>query len=458
MTSAGITSGALVSGSVAAPVEAAAKAEHVPYRWRNLLTLTGVSIVDNTEAGLTSTLFPTIARALALDNANLGLLAALGKIVGVPAGPAWVWLASRIGRRGALVATTLSGGAFGIAAGFAQNFTQLLVFNSLLAACIIGGSPIANAVLADSFADRDRGKAAGYFYGVISLVASVIGPLIALFTGLTDGWRYGMWTIGAICMLAGFLVAVLFKDPGVGASEKQLADLSESARVKSRVTVQSVVSLFRIPTFSVMMLSRLLSGHLLINIFGIQFLVTERGFSNAVAASVLLPFGLGYFAATIAGGWLLVALDRVLPYRGRVVYIQLAQVLFAVVAFAATQVYQGGNIAVYGLFWAILGAGQGFNPPVNRPIVAAVVLPELRGQAFAIWLTIFETIGWALFSLGAGQLATALGIHTVFLWILVVLMLMNAVVLGTLYLTYPHDVQRVETTLEKRRLEALAGA
>src|SRR5215472_7310483 len=443
MTAAALSSGALNSATVAVPVDAASKAEHVPYRWRNLLTLTGVTIVDNTEAGLTSTLFPSIARALALTNADLGVLAALGKIAGVPAGPAWVWLASRIGRRRALVATTLTGGAFGIAAGFSQNFLQLLIFNSLLAACIIGGSPIANAVLADSFADRDRGKAAGYFYGVVSLVASVIGPIIALFTGLTDGWRYGMWTIGSICIVAGLLVAVVFKDPGVGASEKQLADLSEAARVKSRVTVQSVVSLFGIPTFSVMMLSRLLSGHLLINIFGIQFLVTERGFSNAVAASVLLPFGLGYFAATVAGGWLLVALDRVLPYRGRVVYIQLAQ---------------GNNIAVYGLFWAILGAGQGFNPPVNRPIVAAVVLPELRGQAFAIWLTIFETIGWALFSLGAGQLASALGIQAVFLGVLVVLMLVNAAVLGGLYFTYPRDVERVETALKLRRLQALARA
>jgi MFS family permease len=456
MTSAVLNSRVVSSAALTVPTEAVSRAEHVPHRWRNLLTLTGVTVVDNTEAGLTSTLFPTIARDLALNNANLGVLAALGKIAGVPAGPFWVWLASRIGRRRALVATTLTGGMFGIAAGFSHDFLQLLIFNSLLAACIIGGSPIANAVLADSFADRDRGKAAGYFYGVVSLMASVIGPLIALFTGLSDGWRYGMWTIGAICILAGLLVGMLFKDPGVGASEKQLADLSETARIKSRVSVQSVISLFRIRTFSVMMLSRLLSGHLLINIFGIQFLVTERGFSNAVAASVLLPFGLGYFAATIAGGWLLVALDRVMPQRGRVLYIQAAQVLFAVFAFVATQLYRGDNIAVYGLFWAVLGAGQGLNPPVNRPIVAAVVLPELRGQAFAIWLTIFETIGWALFSLGAGQLASALGIQAVFLGVLVVLMLVNAAVLGALYLTYPRDVERVETALERRRLEALA--
>lgn len=71
---------------------------------------------------------------------------------------------------------------------------------------------------------------------------------------------------------------------------------------------------------------------------------------------------------------------------------------------------------------ALLGFCQGANPPANRPIVAAVVPPELRSQAFAIFLNVFETIGWAVFSLGAGILAASLGIQTVFLWTLVVLM------------------------------------
>jgi hypothetical protein len=87
-----------------------------------------------------------------------------------------------------------------------------------------------------------------------------------------------------------------------------------------------------------------------------------------------------------------------------------------------------------------------------------VLSRSCAARPFAIWLTIFETIGWGLFALGAGQLATALGIHTVFLWILVVLTLVNAVVLGALYLTYPRDVQRVEATLERRRVEAFAAA
>ena len=52
-----------------------------------------------------------------------------------------------------------------------------------------------------------------------------------------------------------------------------------------------------------------------------------------------------------------------------------------------------------------MGAGQGLNPAVNRPIVMSVVEPQLRGQAFAIFLSVFQTIGWALFSYGAGMLA-----------------------------------------------------
>lgn len=444
------------SSTVTDQNEGAAEARHVPHRWRNLAVLTGVTVVDNTESGLSTTLFPTIAAALKLQSSHLGLMAALGKLVAVPAGPAWMWLASRIGRRNALVATTFVGGGFGIAAGFAHDFVQLLIFNTLMSAAIIGGSPIANAIIADSFDDKQRGKAAGYFYGFMSLISSFVGPLIALFTGLSDGWRYGMWTIGGICIAAGFVVAALLKDPGVGASEKQLADLTERDRLAPKVTVRSVLSLFKIPTFSVMMISRLLSGHLLIAIFGIQFLVTERGFTNVVAAIVLVPFGLGYFAGTVGGGWLVGLLDRVLPHNGRVAYLQGAQIMFAAVAFLATQL-RYDSIALYGIFWALMGFAQGANPPANRPIVAAVILPELRGQAFAMFLTVFETIGWAVFSLGAGTLAASLGIQTVFLWTLVILMLANALVLTVLHRYYPRDVHRVVNELERRRAEAPAN-
>ena len=436
---------------------ASSEAATVPHRWRNLLTLTGVTVVDNTEGSVTTTLFPTIAAALGLTTAGLGVLTATGKVASVPAGPAWMWLAGRIGRKRTLIATTLAGGVFGILAGFSQGFGMLLLFNTLMVASIIGGSPIANAVIADSFEDKVRAKAAGTFYAIVNGVASFIGPAIALFTKMEGGWRYAMWTIGGICLLASLLVVVGFKDPGIGAAEKELADLDENERVTPKVSVASVLSLFRIPTYAVMMLSRLLSGHLLIGVFGIVFLVSERGFTNATAALVGIPFGLGYVVGTLTGGFTVSWLDKVMPRRGRPMFIQFAQIAFAVVAFFATQFPHGNDIAVYGVFWALMGICQGFNVPVNRPIVTAVILPELRGQGFAIWLTIFETIGWALFSLVAGSLAATLGIQTVFLWVLVILMFVNAAVLTILYVTYPKDVDKVSAELLARR-EAAIGA
>lgn len=430
------------------------QAAHVPHRWRNLAVISGVEVVDNTEAGLLSTLFPAIAKSLGLNNSHLGMLSALGRLVAVPVGPAWVWLGDKIGRKKALIATTILGGIFGIAAGFSHTYGALLVWNTLLSAALIGGTPLTNSIIADSFDDKSRGKATGWYYGSITAVSSFIGPVLALFTKSPEGWRYGMMVIGGICIAAALLITAFYRDPGVGAAEAQLADLSEDARVKQRVTWSSVASLFKIPTFSIMMVSRLLSGHLLISIFGIQFLVMERGFSNAVAALVLIPFGLGYVAGTLGGGYVVSWLDRKIPDTGRVAFIVAAQVLFAVAAFFGTQ-FDYGSIAVYGVFWAAMGLTQGMNPPVNRPIVMAVVVPELRGQAMAIWLTIFQTIGWALFALTAGWLADQLGIQGVFWWVLVVLMLVNAVVLTALFKVYRRDARTVVDELERRRALAV---
>jgi MFS family permease len=434
----------------------ATPAAHVPRRWRNLAAITGVEVVDSAEAGLVNTLFPAISSALRLDSGHLGLLSAVSKLVSVPFGPVWVWLASRIGRKSAMIGTTVTGGIFGALAGFSDGFLALLVCNTLMAACLIGGQPIANSIIADSFDDKRRGVATGYFYGAIVAVSSFLGPLLALFTGTEDGWRYGMWTIGGICILAALAIIAFYRDPGVGASEPQLAGLAERQRT-APVTARSVMSLFRIPSYSIMMLSRLLSGHLLITIFGIQFLVKERGFTNATAALVLVPFGIGYVVGTLGGGYVVAWLDRVWEHTGRVVFIQVAQFGFALAALLGTQVGYT-SITIYGIFWALFGFFQGMNPPVNRPIVMSVVLPELRGQAFAIFLTIFQTIGWAMFALTAGWLAMNLGIQGVFLWVLVVLMVVNGLVLTALYFTYPRDARRVTTELEHRRVAALSHA
>ena len=422
-------------------------------RWRNLSTLIGVTVVESGEGSLTTTLFPAIAKTLGLGNTELGLLSTLGRLIGVPFGPFWVWYANRTTRRQAIFVSTLLSGALAVASGFAENFLLLLLLQTLQAGAVIGLTPITNAVIADSFDDKSRGRAVGMLYGISAILSSIIGPIIGLLSLWDAGWRWGFWGVGALLIATGILVLVLFREPEVGAADYG----AQVARIEyARPRLRDSIALMKIPTFSIMMGSRLLSGHLLIAVFGVQFLVTERGFDNAVAAIVALPFGIGYFLGTVGGGFVVSALDRRGGPNGRVVFLQTAQVLFAVVAFFATQ-FDVASIGFYAAFWGLMGIAQGLNPGVNRPILMSVMKPELRAQGFVIYLTIFEVIGWAAFTFVAGVLADAFSLQAVFLWILVIMMLVNAAFLGLLYRFYPRDRKRVDDLIASRLETDAAG-
>ncbi len=412
--------------------------------WGNLATLIGVTVVDNTEAGLINILFPAISKAFGLDTGHLGTIAAASKIVLVPFSPIWVWAATKIGRKQVLAINAALAGVFGILGGFSNGFLGIVLWNTLLAIALAGSGPLVNAIISDSFPDKQRAKAVSSFYGAITLIGAFLAPVVGSLSKIEDGWRIGYWSVGALCFVGAIIVMVAFKDPGVGASDAAAAG-GRAVRT-SKPSLREVLGLFRIPSFSIMLGSRLLSGHLLIAIFSVQFIVMSRGFDNAVASVVMLAFGVGYFAGSLLSGVIMGILDRTMPHRGRVFFLQFAQVFFAIAAFISTQFDFGNkNILIYAVLWAIMGSAQGLNPGINRPIIMSVIAPHLRGQAFAIYINIFETIGWALFALGAGFLIRKNGFESVFLIVLVGLMLCNALFLSLLHLTYKKDVQRAET-------------
>lgn len=190
--------------------------------------------------------------------------------------------------------------------------------------------------------------------------------------------------------------------------------------------------------------------------FGVVFLVDVHGFSVQMATLVTLPFGVGFFLGTLLGGAANDWASRRSPRYGPVAVLQATQVAFAFFAFFGSQ-FHYDSILVYGVFFALLGASQGINPSVNRPMVMAITPPELRGAAFALYLSIAEAIAWAGYSLGAGFLADALGLQTVFLWVLVILMLVNGLFLTLLYRPYAADTARVQQELDARRRAVLAS-
>jgi predicted MFS family arabinose efflux permease len=421
-------------------------------QWSQLATLTLAIASDNTETSVLKVLFPTIKASLALTLTDLGLLVAGNKIAGAIFGPCWVWLARRWGRKAILVVSSGLWGVWSIAAGFSTSFAMLLAMYCVFAAGVAGAHIIVTEVLSDLFDDKTRGRAVGYMYGSLQVFISVVGPLLGQLSGVPDGWRIAFWLAGAFNILGGVLIAVAFRDPGLGASEVQPV---AGSRETPRLDWNSALSIFRIPTFNLMLLSRLLSGHLLMISFGVVYLTEVYKFPNNIAALTLFPFGIGYVSGAFGGATLADYVHAKWPNTGRVAFLQLAQILFAGAAFVGTQ-FDWGNISIFSAFWFLIGLLQGVNPGVNRPIIMSVIRPELRGVAFAVMISIVESIAWAAYGFSAGWLGDIFGLKVVFLVILVGFMLLNALAITPLYWTYRRDVERMLAE-ESRAKDFAAG-
>ena len=76
--------------------------------------------------------------------------------------------------------------------------------------------------------------------------------------------------------------------------------------------------------------------------------------------------------------------------------------------------------------------------------------------AFALFVSVFEAIAWAIFNVAAGQLGEVYGLKPVFFAVLVVLMLINTAFITLIYKPYAHDVQTLQDQMAARRQELLS--
>src|SRR5512144_2704682 len=112
----------ITSAQPAAPAETAPTAPK--RRWLTVGVLSVLQLVENSEGGLINSLFPVIRADLGLGLGALGVLTSVGKFARMLLGPIWAMLGDRFGRKLILVVTALWG-VWMVAAGFAQNYTQL---------------------------------------------------------------------------------------------------------------------------------------------------------------------------------------------------------------------------------------------------------------------------------------------------------------------------------------------
>lgn len=403
-------------------------------RWRSLSAMAVAFVSDNTESGLVNTLFPVIRQALGLGIDALGILTSISRFARMLFGPLWSMAADRFGRKRVLFIVTGLWGLWTAAAGFAQDFNQLLILYAIGVIGTVAGEPISNGLLADLFEEDERGKAYGAIRSIGTAGGLILTPLIGQLARVEDGWRYGMFIMGGISLLSGLLILLFVTEP---AKRTQ----SEADELK-QFRLRDVATLFKTPSFLLLAGMLPLVTSLVLFAFFVTYFVDVRGWETADAAILFTVFMAGFTVSSFLGGYLGDRFDKRFGPNGRVMLMQGYLVAFAAMSFLALQIDWGRGVLLYVvLFLFGLIGSIGFSGCV-LPMVSAIVPKELSATAFALLFSFIQGLIAALLSLALGYLAKTYGLQNVMFWMVTVPYLVNAAYWFLFYRFYPRDVAR----------------
>jgi MFS family permease len=442
--------------TTAAPEEAASTAPKG--RWLTVGVLSVLQLVENSEGGLINSLFPVIRADLGLTLGALGILTSVSKFARMLLGPVWAMLADRYGRKLILVLTALWG-VWMVGAGFAQNYTQLLVLYAIGVLGTVAGEPISNGLVSDLFKPTERGKVYGTMRSVTGAGSILLTPLIGQLAGIPNnqGWRIGMYLMGGIGVLGGILTWLFATDPRKAGGIAATATADEPAPAASkeeRFQFAQVPRLLAIPTIALLAVQLIFITSLVLFAFQVTFLVDVRKYTTQEATILTSVFFLGFTISSFVGGLLGDWFARRNPRTGRIILMQLYLVAFAVTSFLAMQVDWGSRPVEYGI-WLLFGlfGSIGFSGCV-LPMVSSVILPQYRSTAFALLFSFVQGALAAILSIFLGELAQSFGLRPVMLWLVSIPYAINAVFWFAFYKTYPRDMERLQRELAAEQAPA----
>ncbi|MET0885149.1 MAG: MFS transporter, partial [Mycetocola sp.] len=424
-------------------------------RGGGLVALGFASIVDGFEGGLVNTLFPVIRDALGLQNSALGILTAISRFARMLFGPVWASLADRYGRKKILFVATGLWGLWTVAAGLAQDATQLIILYSIGVIGTVASEPIANGLVVDMYSSKERGRAFGLLRTIAVGASIVATPIIGQFANIEDGWRYGMFVMGGISILSGFLILLFVHEP---TKHTPVGAIDPDAM---KFNFRAATDLLKTKTILFMAIQVTLTTSLVLFAFFILFFVDERGWTVADAAVLMSVYMLGMVISGLAGGFLGDWFERRFGPRGRVIMMQGYLVLYAVSTVMLFQFDWGHGVAIYVVIFLTGLVSSLGHPGAVLPIVGSVVSKKVVATAYALIFSFVQGLFAALFSLAFGFLSDALGLQTLMFWLISVPYLLNAILWTVMHRIYPKDfyaqVARDEAELDDASADARAG-
>jgi len=162
--------------------------EGTPQARRALLAAGLGWMLDAFDVTLFAMALPAVRAELGLSAAAGGALGSATLIAAAGGGVLFGLIADKYGRTRALILSVAIYSVFTAACGFAQDFTQLLIFRALLGIGMGGEWASGAALVSETWPDKHRGKALGFMqsgwaigYAAAAVVNAVVQPAF--------GWR-----------------------------------------------------------------------------------------------------------------------------------------------------------------------------------------------------------------------------------------------------------------------------
>jgi MFS family permease len=203
-----------------------------------LLTTSLGWMLDSMDMMLFSLVLVDLQRDLHMSASISGLLMSLTLVSAAFGGIFFGWLADRVGRTHALIASMLIYSIFTACCGLAHSIWQLAIFRFLLGLGIGGEWAAGGALVAETWPDRDRGKAIGIAQASWA-VGYALGAAITALVLPHFGWR-AVFFVGVLPALVTLWIRRSVGEPEIW--KEKASSLSIRAMFQGRLGIATLVT------------------------------------------------------------------------------------------------------------------------------------------------------------------------------------------------------------------------
>lgn len=416
-------------------------------KWSVLALLFTVGALNYADRTAISSVFPLLRRDLAISDVGLAAIGSLFLWSYAATSPIAGIIADRVSRSRLVVISLAGWSVVTAATGLVTGSGQLFGLRVLLGIAECLYLPAALGLLADYHASDTRATALGIHSAGLSL-GMIAGGTAAGFLGERFGWRPSFLILGATGLVLAGIATLWLRDP----------EPSGQTRVEAEPMGTTIASLFRVPTYGIILAEAALiaiSNWIFANWLPLYFRETYGLTLAAAGFSGTFALTAGVVSGATAGGYLS---DRVA--RGDVRRRLLMQgVLYAFSAPLLLVFLGHAPAGVLGC--AILAHGflRGLGSINELPILCDLLPSHRRSTAFGFMnaMNTFVGGGGVLIS---GFLKSDSGLTQVFVGLTGVVLLASVVSLIGYKWVLPKDLARksvLRTDFTKKRTDPLPG-